>query len=183
MYTAPPGPWRQALALIGGFFLLLIFAPSGTSSSARQRTKRVQFNSTEITRNNGGECVHDDKRRTWSVAATTAGAEKAFNSRTSAEVDPSKWKKLAAPHSILTNEPIGERGDSPETQQQDDTYTDEDATGSDYDRWYVLEGVLKQGADFEFRITFPIEVSCSCQSFEMNINGIQSIGQELNWIY
>lgn len=40
-YKAPPAPWRQWLALISTLVALVLFAPSGTTATARLKAKQA----------------------------------------------------------------------------------------------------------------------------------------------
>ncbi|KAF9206621.1 Nedd4 interacting protein [Haplosporangium sp. Z 27] len=199
-YKAPPGSWRQFLALIVGVVLLVILAPSGTSASTSRRTRRVVFSAKNIgehgissssqTRNNhnndGGSNDTNDSSSSNSAIASNYKESEKKKLYTNKSIDPSKWKRLNAPHSIIKSELIGDRIESsalnPSTlkdqeksqndvklRTEDDDAplssihqgikqsTEEDEQNSS-DQWYVLNNVQsKKDVSYELKVMFPLE--------------------------
>ncbi|KAG0298782.1 hypothetical protein BGZ98_000073 [Dissophora globulifera] len=187
-YEAPPGPWRQFFALIGGMLLLLIFAPSGSSPSARVRSKKAVFNSAdsgfgpegsqgdESDRNIRGK-ARSTKERDGRATQLSTTAQKPINAEQHG-LDPSKWKRLTAAHTVLKDEAIGEGISAADAQQQlegivlhlRETHNSAEEEGDEkkeedvdstkyYDRWYVLDGIpsTSNSTAFEIKVSFPIE--------------------------
>ncbi|KAG0225199.1 hypothetical protein B0O80DRAFT_500952 [Mortierella sp. GBAus27b] len=177
---APPGSWRQFLALVGGFLLLLIFAPSGSSPSAHQRTVRYVFSPRDIDTTDGS-ATNQSHGGSYKKKKSGPKQNVRFNSQQSSmDMDPLQWKHLSPPHSSLESESIGQGASG--QQLKGVLYTSEDPDAIDtidagesasgqthdhgshdtacYDRWYVLDSMHSSGnGSFELRATFPLETS------------------------
>lgn len=148
------------LTLLGAFLLVLVFA-----SSAQANTEKVIFTVSHAT------------EEVASPGPSNPGTDDQDSERYHGVVDPTQWKHLSSPHTIIRQETIlpsfavddvtiAHRMASPPSEEEDPLLQEAIGGGDLQNReykWYALDA-LSQGASFELRISYP---ATSPADFEM----------------
>ncbi|KAF9402769.1 hypothetical protein BGZ94_004830 [Podila epigama] len=167
MQYKAPSPLMRFVTLVGAFVLLLVFAPSGTQAN----TEKVVFT-----------VRHAKSRSSDSSSEATGSSIKEGTLSLEQDPlinDPSQWKHMSSPHTILRNETIRPSfyADDVTIQHRLETQKDDPLVQEAIDKggrnalesreykWYVLDG-LSEGMSFELRISYP---ATNPADFEMRV--------------
>ncbi|KAF9577113.1 hypothetical protein BGW38_007884 [Lunasporangiospora selenospora] len=176
MHYKAPSPVMHYITLLGALLLLLVFAPG----AAQANTEKVIF-----TVRHGLEQEPAPKGSEAGGSSPPQGAAEDDASSTAYHsiVDPTLWKRLRAPHTIVRNESVrpsyykddvtvlsarkqrnkaqdnNEINSGPDPKKGILSQLDaEDGTGVDLEtrefKWYALED-LEEATSFELRISYP----------------------------
>ncbi|KAG0017033.1 hypothetical protein BGZ81_010934 [Podila clonocystis] len=164
MQYKAPSPWMRYFTLLGALLLVLVFAPS----AAQANTEKVIFTVNHAT---------DDVS---SAGPSNPGIDDHDSERYHG-IDPTQWKHLSSPHTIIQQETIvpsfyaddvtiAHRMASPPSEDgEEDPLLQEAIGGGDLQnreyKWYALDA-LSQGASFELRISYP---ATSPADFDMSV--------------
>ncbi|KAG0281261.1 hypothetical protein BGZ95_005403 [Linnemannia exigua] len=85
MYKAPPGPWRQWLALIGTLIALVLFAPSGATTTAAAKLKAKEAATEEDSNTRRGLTVADSADHSHQESSSSASTSSSSAIANSAE--------------------------------------------------------------------------------------------------